>query len=496
MNRKLQTYTRLFTDLKFAIGILLLIIFVSSLGSIIEQEEPISFYEEKYPSIHPIYGFIDAKFLLQFGFDHVYTVWWFLLLLIILGICLICCTMTRQFPTFLNSKKSFFQKERRSFEPLPFFVQMKNIGYLKESLVGKIQIFNFYMYQRGNFLYAYKGLMGRISPILVHFSLILLLVGSAGGAFQNMKAQEIITKGELFHIQNPIRVGFLTSLPNVTLRVNDFWVEYQNNRIHQFYSNLSLLTPKGEEILEKTISVNNPLRSNQLDFYQSDWNLIGVRLLTTSQISFYDKINEAKNSKETRKETRITQFPLFSFQKAPKSWITWIHSNPEEIRSQSKEEVLGTEKKDQRYQQKRKDNPTLFSTKNWILIFDQFQNVFFIYDQEGTFLKIQNINEQMDSGQKIIDILSSTGLLIKYDPTIPVIYFGFGLLMITTILSFLSYTQIWFFCKRTVCFVGCATNRGRIETELTFVKIIRLTEKTLHSSKKKENNSYFNISNN
>ena len=141
--KKVQTYIRLFTDLKFAIFVLFLIVFASSLGSIIEQDEPISFYEEKYPSVHPIYGFIDSKFILQLGLDHVYTVWWFLLLLIILGICLICCTITRQFPTFVNSKKFFFQKEKKSFQPFPFFVQMKVMGYTKELMIAKIQNLNY-----------------------------------------------------------------------------------------------------------------------------------------------------------------------------------------------------------------------------------------------------------------------------------------------------------------------------------------------------------------
>lgn len=432
--RKIQTYSRLFTDLKFAISILLLIVFASSLGSIIEQDEPISFYEEKYPSNHAIYGFVDSKFLLRFGFDHIYTVWWFLLLLIILGICLLCCSITRQFPTFLQSKKYFFQKEKKSFQPFAFFIQMKNIGYVKESLLAKIQNKNFYTYQKGNFLYAYKGLIGRISPILVHLSLLLILGGAGIGAFQNMKAQEVITKGELFHIQNPIRIGFFTSLPTLTVRVNDFWVEYQNNRIHQFYSNLSLLTSKGEEIIEKTISVNHPFRSNQFDFYQSDWNLIGIRVLST------------KEQKE--EEKMITQYPLFSFQKNPKSWITWVHQNRKE---------------------------------NNILIFDQFQNIFFIYNEDGKFLKIANINEEIDSNTKIIDLLSSTGLFIKYDPTIPIIYFGFGLLMITTFLSYFSFTQIWIFKKRTLCFVGCSTNRGKIQVEIDFENIIRGTEKNLQS---------------
>ena len=65
--KKVQTYIRLFTDLKFAIFVLFLIVFASSLGSIIEQDEPTFFYEEKYPSVHPIYGFVDSKFILQLG---------------------------------------------------------------------------------------------------------------------------------------------------------------------------------------------------------------------------------------------------------------------------------------------------------------------------------------------------------------------------------------------------------------------------------------------
>jgi cytochrome c biogenesis protein ResB len=62
-----------------------------------------------------------------------------------------------------------------------------------------------------------------------------------------------------------------------TTRVNDFWVEYENNRIHQFYSNLSILDAYGKEVKIKQ-SLNNPLRYENVDFYQSDWNLLGIRV--------------------------------------------------------------------------------------------------------------------------------------------------------------------------------------------------------------------------
>ena len=238
---KLQKSLKIFTDLKFAILVLTILAIASSLGSFIEQDEPLAFYQQNYATTAPIYGFINWNLILFVGLDHVYTTWWFLSLLVTLGVCLISCTITRQFPIFINSKEYFFRKKGNSFLGLPFSVKIKNIYYLKETILLKIQNMNFYIYQNGNLIYGYKGLIGRISPILVHFSLIVILGGSSIGAFKNFKVQEILPKGEIFHIQNPIKVGWLTSLPTVTTRVNDFWVEYENNRVHQFYSNLSIL---------------------------------------------------------------------------------------------------------------------------------------------------------------------------------------------------------------------------------------------------------------
>lgn len=98
----------------------------------------------------------------------------------------------------------------------------------------KLQNLNFYIYQNKDLIYGYKGLIGRISPILVHFSLIVILIGASIGAFKNFKAQEILPKGELFHIQNPIGVGWLTNLPVLNTRVNDFWVEYEKIKFINF----------------------------------------------------------------------------------------------------------------------------------------------------------------------------------------------------------------------------------------------------------------------
>ena len=421
---KLHKSLKIFTKLSFALFLLGLLAIASSIGSFIEQDEPISFYEQNYAN--PIYGFIDKNFIFTFGLDHVYRTWWFLNLLVFLAISLISCTISRQFPLLINSKDYFFKKRKNSLVSLPFSVKLKNIYYLKETILLKIQSMNFYIYQQGNLIYGYKGLIGRISPILVHFSLLIILGGASIGAFKNFKVQEILPKGEIFHLQNPINVGWLTSFPTVSTRVNDFWVEYENNRIHQFYSNLSLLDNYGNEIKQQTISVNNPLRYQDIDFYQSDWNLLGIRMQNTQ-------------------EKKVYEFPVFSLNKKSKSWVTWI----------------GTEK----------------GTK--ILVFDQLQNNFLLYDEKGNFLEIKNINDEIGSNLKIIDLLPSTGLLIKYDPSIQLIYFGFGLLMITSCLSYLPYNQMWIVNKKKNSWIGCSTNRGKIQLEIEFENFIRSLENTL-----------------
>jgi|TARA_B110000977_G_scaffold179284_1_gene237733 cytochrome c biogenesis protein len=421
---KTQKLLKVFTDLKFAILILIIIAIGSSLGSFIEQEEPLLFYQENYPANKPIYGFIDWRIITTLEIDHIYRAWWFLALLIILGICLISCTITRQFPLFINSKDYIFKTEKKSFKNLPFFVKIQNIFYIKETILLKLQNMNFYVYQNESLIYGYRGLIGRISPILVHFSLIIILLGSSIGAFQNFKAQELLPKGELFHIQNPIKVGWFTSLPNLTVRVNDFWVEYEKNKIHQFYSNLSVLDSYGNEIKEQTISVNNPLRYKNVDFYQSDWNLLGIRVKKV-------------------KENKVYEFPLFSLKKNSKAWITWIETKE----------------------------------KTYSLIFDQLQNTFLVYDETGTFVSLKNLGDFIDNDSLILDIIPSTGLLVKYDPSIGTIYLGFGLLMITTSLSYLPYTQIWIFNQSKNSWIGGITNRGKIQLEIEFENLIRYIQK-------------------
>lgn len=419
INLQIKNILKFFSNLKFSIAILILIAIIISFGSFIEQDETIVFYKNNYSSINPIFGFIDYNFILKLGLNHIYTTWWFVSFLIIFGFSLFSCTVTRQFPLLTNSKKYFFKNKNISL--LPLFTKIKNYYYLNEFLIIKLNTIFFYIYQKKNLIYSYKGLLGRISPILVHISLICILIGSFLGAFQEFKAQEVIAKGEIFHIQNIIKTGSLSKINSVNIRVNDFWTQYKKKNINQFYSNLSILDNLGNEISNKTISVNNPLKYKNIDFYQSDWNLIGIR-------------TKLKNN------TNIKEYSFFNIEKDKKIWITWIN----------------------------------LDNKIYSLLFDQLEESLFVYDENGNFIKKQYLKDK--TNPLLLELLPSTGILIKSDLSIPILYFGFGILIITTLLSCIPYNQIWISSTKKNIWIGSKTNRGFLNLELEFENFLRNIE--------------------
>ena len=130
--------------------------------------------------------------------------------------------------------------------------------------------------------------MGRVAPVIVHASIIILLLGSTFGSFIGYTAQEIVPRGEIFHIQNLTKFGNITYIPQaISYRVNNFWITYtKDSKIDQFYSDLSLFDQMGNEIKRKTIFVNEPLLFNDIVLYQTDWDINGLKLRLDNKKAF------------------------------------------------------------------------------------------------------------------------------------------------------------------------------------------------------------------
>lgn len=419
-----QKVFRTLADLRFSIFILLLISFCSIAGTVVEQDQSIELYKINYPLARPVFGFLSWDLIIRFGLDHVYKTWWFLTLIFLFGLSLILCSFLQQLPSLKVARRCQFFRTTKQFYGLKISTVLNNLSFNK--ILSRIRFNKYSIFQQKDILYCYKGLVGRIAPIAVHFSMILILLGTIIGSLFGFKAQEIVPKTENFHIQNILNNGPLTNIPKTAARVNDFWITYTKKKtVAQFYSNISILDNQGNETDRKTIRVNYPLIYKDVYYYQTDWNLIGLRLQNSN--------------------SQLIEYPLTNIlNNQAKVWLTWIPSDP------SFEQGV-------------------------IVIVDNLEGYCSVYNEIGQFLGNVELNEIANSGQSItlVDIISSTGLQIKTDPGIFMIYLGFFFLMLSTLISYITYSQIWVVQKNRKIFIGGNTNRAVFEFELEFFKFAK-----------------------
>lgn len=419
-----QKVFRTLADLRFSIFILLLISLCSIIGTIIEQDQTIETYKINYPLTNPIFGFLSGDIILQFGLDHVYKTWWFLGLIFLFGCSLTLCSFLQQLPSLKIARRCQFFRTTNPFYRLKISTILTKFSFNKILTTIKQQQYS--IFHQKNMVYCYKGLLGRIAPIIVHFSMILILLGTIVGSLFGFKAQEIVPKTENFHIQNILTTGPATIISQSSARINDFWITYTPIKtISQFYSDISVLDSEGTEIDRKTISVNYPLIQNGVYYYQTDWNLIALRI---------------ENIRD-----EILEYPLLNiFGDSQKVWLTWIA-----------------------------DTKTL--NDGVVAIIDNLEGYCSLYNNSGEFLGNLELNETNSFVQPLtlLEIISSTGLQIKIDPGIPIIYCGFFFLMVSTLISYITYSQVWLIQQNNKLFIGGTTNRAAFEFELEFFKFIK-----------------------
>ena len=424
INRILWKFIYLLGNLKLAIVLLLFIALISSLGTIIEQEKTISFYETNYPISNPIAGFINSDFILFFGLDHVYTASWFLVLLFLFGGSLLSCTFSRQIPSLKLARLWKFLRRDNKINKAGIAFSLNNGSLTQFSYLLRERHYN--VIQQGPYIYAYKGLVGKIGPILVHLSIICILVGSIIGSLTGFMLQELVPKGELFHLQNIISSGSLSYIPqNFEGYINDFNIAYNDQgMVDQFYSEIDILDNNLQIQKEKTIFVNEPLRYSGVTFYQTDWSIVSLKFTLNKKENVDIPLREIAGENTSR---------------------FWIGS-------------LG------------------YGSDNKVLVVLQdLTGKYLLYDSEKRLLGQSDIGHKIffnGNELRLNKILPSTGLQIKSDPGIPLVYIGFLFLIFSVLLSYTSYFQIWVVKKQNKVYVYGDTNRAIYFFEKSIVEII------------------------
>lgn len=415
-------------DLRLAIILLLAIAFFSISGTVVEQGQSVEFYQSNYPEHPALFGFLTWKVLLIAGLDHVYRTWWFLSILILFGSSLTACTFTRQFPALKSARRWKFYEEPKQFEKLALSAELETVSLT--SLEQLLQQKNYRIFREDEKVYARKGIIGKIGPIIVHASMLIILAGSMWGSLTGFLGQEMVASGETFKVQNIMDAGPWAG-PQIpkdwSMRVNRFWIDYSpEGGIDQFYSDLSVLDKTGQEVDRKTIHVNEPLTYRGVTFYQADWALAAVRV----------RLNKSP----------VLQLPMAQLDTQGKGriWGAWIPTKPDLSAGVS-------------------------------LLAKDLQGTMLVYGTDGKLLTTVRAGTAVEVNGVMLsidEVVGSTGLQIKADPGIPLVYTGFGLLMLSVLMSYLSHSQIWALEKDGKLYVGGRTNRAQVTFEREVIEIL------------------------
>ncbi|OBQ09378.1 MAG: cytochrome C biogenesis protein CcsB [Anabaena sp. LE011-02] len=417
------------TDLRLAIILLLIIALFSVSGTVIEQGQLPDFYQSNYPEHPALFGFLSWKVIQVVGLDHVYRTWWFLSLLVLFGTSLTACTFTRQLPALKAAQKWKYYEEPRNFTKLALSAELEGVSL--PSITPILQQKSYRIFQeKDNILYARKGIIGKLGPIIVHIGIVAILLGGIWGAMTGFMAQEMIASGDTFQVKNIVDAGAWSSqdvLKDWCVRVNRFWIDYTpTGGIDQFYSDMSVLNNEGKEVNHEKIYVNKPLRYHGVVFYQTDWGISSVRV----------RLNKSP----------IFQLPMVQLDTKGKGrlWGTWIPTKPDLSEGVS-------------------------------LLAKDLQGMVLIYDAQGKLINtvragmsipVNGVNLQ------ILDVMGSTGLQIKFDPGIPIVYTGFALLMLGVVMSYFSHSQIWALQTGKTLYIGGKTNRAQVAFEQEVLEIL------------------------
>lgn len=241
-------------------------------------------------------------------------------------------------------------------------------------------------------LAARRGLIGRVGPLLVHAGLIVFMVGAVIGAFGGQRLERYLAPGRSLELLNP------QGDTQLELRLEQFGIERDPaGRPEQFTSQLLLVDGADGEPQPASVSVNHPLRHRGITVYQADWALAAVTL----QFG----------------QSPLLQLPLQTFPElGDQVWGLVLPTRPD-----GSAPVL----------------LALQSEQGPVQVFGSDSQLLGLLPVGGEAVDILGLP------LRVAEVMPSSGLLIKRDPGVPLVYGGFAITLLGGALSLVATRQLW-----------------------------------------------------
>jgi cytochrome c biogenesis protein len=395
--RPLQRLAAWISDLRLAIVLLLLIAIASAIGTAIPQKESLEFYAQRYDPA-PWLGLLRGDGILRLELDHVYSSHWFLALLAWLGLSLILCSIRRQWPALQASLRWIDYTTPRQLSKLAV-AETRTVADPEAALAGlaeRLRRRGWAVKSQDGRLAARRGLAGRLGPLLVHAGMVVLLVGAAWGALAGQRLERFLAPGNTLELMNP------SGRTQVTVALEDFAIQRDPaGRPEQFSSQLRLTRAAAgdapEQSRDATISVNHPLRYQGITLYQADWALAVIEV----QLG----------------RSPVLPLPLRPLQELGEQiWGLVLPTRPD-----GSEPVL----------------LKLTSEQGPVEVYGPDGGLLAQLVPGGDPVEVKGLPIRVQA------VIPASGILLKRDPGVPLVYAGFAIALLGGGLSVLNTRQLW-----------------------------------------------------
>lgn len=387
------------SDLRVAIGLLIAIAIASGLGTLVPQKESVELYHRVYDA-QPWLGVLNGDRILALQLDHVYSSGWFLALLAWLGVALILCSWRRQWPALQAALRWIDYSNPRQLSKLTLAetLSCRDPESTLQQLQTLLSARGWQLRAEPGRLAARRGVSGRVGPLLVHAGLVVLMVGAAWGSLAGQRLERFLSPGNVLELLDS------RGQTQVTVSLEDFGIDRDPaGRPEQFHSRLRL-QPGGPhsgstagDAEQREISVNHPLRYHGMTVYQADWALAAVQV----QLG----------------RSPVLELPLQSFpQLGEQVWGIVLPTRPDG------------------------SNPVL-------LALSSEQGPVTAYsaaaEELGNLIPGGEAVEIAGIPLRIAGVVPASGLLLKRDPGVPLVYGGFAIALAGGALSLIATRQLW-----------------------------------------------------
>lgn len=457
--RRSQTYKKtlidriwnFFSSVKVAVILILITLVASIVGTIFPQERyvPAANKEAWYEQQYGVWGEIYYKL----GLGDMYGSWWYVTLLALIGISLVICSLDRVVPLYKALKNQRVKKDV-AFIDKQRVAASRHISDGEEEIVlrrltEKLSEKRYNVRRDGNALLAEKGRISRWGPYINHIGLIIFLLGTLMRLIPGWYLDEYVW----------VREGETADLPGTDYALKNEQAiikfydpeeapESQNleGQIVEQYETHVVLYKKDEqdggleEIKSDVILVNHPLKHEDLLVYQSGFQQsqpVSLRLTLNDNASgktvgtFDVNLDDPQPTYTFDNGIRVEIMEYYPDFALEDNKPTTRSNNPN--RPAFVFNVVTPEKPE--------------GEKSWVI--------------SGLNLDELSENNRYDIALADIEMVNVSGLMVRMDKSLPIIFTGAGIFMVGVVIGFYwQHRRVWVGIQDRTLHFGAHTNKN------------------------------------